>query len=350
MFKIRLKKILKKILMFFFKYRYFFMKLGISLLTLMAVVLLSFILIVNMPGTVVEAFALKLSSSRNISIEQATILAKQMLNYDPDAPILTRFWVYIQQIASGNLGVSVINDAKSVNDILEELLPNTMFISMMALLVSFLLGTFLGTKSALTRKKTIGEAALNGYIISSNAIPDYIFALVIILIFSFSLGWFPNQGAYSPLVEKGFNIPYILSKLYYGALPITALIFGQLGFWCMQMRGSAIGTLGEDYIQAARARGIPEHIISKKYVRKNAILPLITQFAISFGALFGGAPLMETIFNYPGIGQAFSQAIGQRDYYVVTGILLFTSVIIIVVNLVADLLYSIIDPRIRRSA
>ena len=115
------------------------------------------------------------------------------------------------------------------------------------------------------------------------------------------------------------------------------------------MRGSAVAVMGEDYIWAARARGIPEKTIVGKYMRKNALLPLIASVALTFAGLFGGSPLMESIFNYPGIGQAFSLYIAQRDYFMIVGILLFESFILVLANLVADSMYSLIDPRIRRS-
>jgi peptide/nickel transport system permease protein len=335
--------------MFFFQFRFFFLKLGISLLTLAAVVILSFILIVNMPGTVIDSFAMELSIQRRISLDQAMILAKQMLNYDPDASLFSRFSVYIQQLAQGNLGISVKNNAKSVNVILVELLPRTLFISSLSLAISFVFGTFLGSR-ATWKRNSIGAKMLDGYVVVSNTIPDYIVALILITIFAFRLGWFPNQGAYDAMIIPGFNLPFILSVLFYASLPVAAYVFSQLSFWTMQMQGSAMGVLGEDFINAARARGIPKRIIVRKYLKRNAMLPLVTQLAISFGVMFGGAPLMESIFNYPGIGQAFSQAIVQRDYYVVQGILLFVSVIVIGVNLIADTIYSQIDPRVRRSA
>ncbi len=343
------KRVLKRIWLFLFQFRYFFMKLGISILTLCAVVILSFILIVNMPGTVIDSFAMQLSIQRRISLEQAMILAKQMLNYDPDAPLFERFWAYIQQLAQGNLGISIKNNAKSVNLILKELLPRTLFVSSISLAVSFVLGTFFGSRTT-WRRNTIGAKVLDGYIVVSNSIPDYIFALILITVFAFRLAWFPNQGAYDAMILPGFTLPFILSLLFYATLPIAAYVFSQLSFWTMQMQGSALGVLGEDYINAARARGLPKRLIVRRYLKRNAILPLVTQLAISFGVMFGGAPLMESIFNYPGIGLAFSQAIVERDYYVVQGILLFVSVIVIGVNLIADTIYSIVDPRIRRSA
>jgi peptide/nickel transport system permease protein len=114
------------------------------------------------------------------------------------------------------------------------------------------------------------------------------------------------------------------------------------------MRGSAIGVLGEDYIYAARVRGVSERRIRSQYLTRNALLPLVTSFAVSFGAIFGGSPLMENIFNYPGFGAEFNTAIGDRDYFLIQGLMVFMSFMIILANFIADSVYSLVDPRVRR--
>lgn len=116
----------------------------------------------------------------------------------------------------------------------------------------------------------------------------------------------------------------------------------------MQMRGSCIGVLGEDYILAARARGLSDKTIRTNYMKKNALLPLVTSFGVSFGAMFGGATLIESIFNYPGLGLEISNRIISKDYMVVQGLIFFTAFMVILVNLVVDLIYPLIDPRVRK--
>ncbi len=128
------------------------------------------------------------------------------------------------------------------------------------------------------------------------------------------------------------------------------MVIVQISGWALTMRGSCVSVLGEDYVNAAKARGIPKKTIDKKYLRRNAILPLVTSIAISFATLFGGSTLIESMFNFPGLGLQLSYYIGCRDYFVIVGILFFTSSIIIFANLIADSIYSLIDPRIRRDA
>jgi peptide/nickel transport system permease protein len=135
--------------------------------------------------------------------------------------------------------------------------------------------------------------------------------------------------------------------LHHAALPIMAFTLESLGGWALAMKGNAISVLGEDYIMSARARGLPERRIVLAYAARNAILPLVAVLAISFGAMFGGSVLVETVFSYPGIGFFFTQAIGLRDYGMIQGLFLMTMVATVFANLLADLLYAKLDPRVR---
>lgn len=332
-----------------FKYRYLFARVGISLITLVLAMFLCFILLELMPADSVEQMALKLSTERRMPLEEARVLAIEILGYNPDANIFEKIGRYIGNLLEGNLGTSIVNPSITVNSVISKTLPWTLFIATLSLIISFILGTLLGAKMAWKRGKATDTIA-SGYIVVSSSIPDYILALLVLLVFAYRLGWFPTMGAYSISEDVGFNFGFIISCLYHGVLPIFANVFIQTAGWALLMRGSSIAVIGEDYIWASRARGIPERAIVNKYMRRNAILPLIASVALSFAGLFGGSPLMESIFNYPGIGQAFGLYVAQRDYFMIIGILFFQSFIIILANLIADSLYSIIDPRIRRSA
>lgn len=334
---------------FLYKNRYLWMRIGIALFTLMLAMFLCFFLLELMPADSIEQMAIKLATERRIPLDEARVLAIQILGYNPEASVFGKLGSYISNLMHGNLGTSIVNPSINVNSVIKKTLPWTLFIATLSLIISFGLGTLLGAYMAWKRGK-IADGAMTSYIVVSSAIPDYIFALLILFFFAYRLEWFPQMGAYSVEYTPGFNLGFIGSCLYHATLPIFANVFIQTAGWALLMRGSAISVMGEDYIWAARARGIPEHIIVRKYMRKNAILPLIASVALTFASLFGGSPLMESIFNYPGIGQAFSLYIGQRDYFMIIGILLFESFILVLANLIADSLYSVIDPRIRRSA
>lgn len=344
-----LAKLWNIIVQFIYKYRFLWMRIGIALFTLMLAMFLCFFLLELMPADSIEQMAIKLATERRIPLEEARELAIQILGYNPDQPVLEKLVSYVANLLKGNLGTSIVNPSINVNSVIKKTLPWTLLIATLSLVISFGLGTLLGAYMAWKRGK-IADGAMTSYIVVSSAIPDYIFALLVLFFFAYKLEWFPQMGAYSIKYTPGFNAGFIGSCLYHAALPIFANVFIQTAGWALLMRGSSVAVMGEDYIWAARARGIPEQLIVSKYMRKNAMLPLIASVALSFAGLFGGSPLMESIFNYPGIGQAFSLYIGQRDYFMIIGILLFESFILVLANLVADSLYSIIDPRIRRSA
>ena len=170
-----------------------------------------------------------------------------------------------------------------------------------------------------------------------------------VTLFAYQLKIFPSQNNFDIFtVTPGFNIDFILNVLYHAALPILSSAIIQTGYWIMQMRGSCIGILGSDYIFSARARGLSERTIRKKYMNKNALLPLVASFGVAFGGLFGGSVLLESIFNYPGIGLEITARITSKDYVVVQGLVFFSAAMIIIVNLIVDLIYPLIDPRVKR--
>jgi len=331
------------------RYRYLWQRLGLALVTLFFTTIISFFLIRSIPGDVILNYAQEIARQRGITIEEAMRLAVRILNYDPNANIFTQFIEYIGGLLQGNLGASMYTFGVTVVDVIRQTLPWTLFVATIALFLSFFIGTFLGTRLAWKRRGA-EEVVVSSYIVVANSIPDYLFGLLLLYVFAYTLRLFPTNGNYDIMVDPGLNIQFILSAFYHAALPIFTLVFTQVGNWALMMKGSAIGVLGEDYIMAAKARGIPDRLIIKRYLKKNALLPLITSLALSFAFLFGGSPLMETIFNYPGIGQQFGMYIGRLDYPMIQGILFFISAVVIFANLVADSLYSLIDPRVRRDS
>ena len=337
----------KGIWYFLYRNRYFIKRLLIALLTLALSTIVIFFILRLIPGDIVREYALSIAQKRGISYDQAYPIAVQLLNYDPEAPILEQFAKYVGGLLQGNLGSSIYVDDLTANTLIAQRLPWTLFITSIALIISFVLGTLLGTHMA--RKRTgFTNGVSNAYIILSGSIPDYLMGLVLVIFFSFTWNIFPSQGNYDASYSTpGFNFKFIIDVVYHSILPIISYVIVQTGSWALMMRGSAVGVLGEDYINSARARGISERTIEKKYLKRNAMLPLVTSLALTFGFLFGGSTLMETIFNYPGLGLELSSRIGAKDYFVVQGIMFFTSSMIILVNFIADSIYSIIDPRVR---
>lgn len=333
---------------FCIRHRAFFSRLLLSLITLMLAIGFGFLCVKMMPGDVVEMYARNLSNARKIPYEDAYRLAVQLLDYDPQSSIFAQLWNYVRGIFHGNFGTSMYRDDVTTIGVIRDFMPWTLLVSGVALLLSFVLGVLLGGRMA-AKRKGIGHIAANSYIVVSGAIPDYLFGMLLLIVFSVKLRIFPEGGNYDLMMELD-GVPKIVNVMYHAALPILAYTFVQTGVWALNMRGSALGVLGEDYIYAARVRGIPERRIRGGYLRRNAMLPLVTGFAISFGAIFGGSPLMEFIFNYPGFGAQFNNFVGQRDYFIIQGMMVFMSFMIIFANFIADSVYTLIDPRIRREA
>lgn len=340
----------KAVARFFVKHAYFFKKLGIALLTLACSTVIIFFILRLIPGDVVREYALQIASKRGISYDAAYQIAIQLLNYDPEASVFVQFFKYVGGLFRGNLGSSMYVDGVTANLLIKQRLPWTLFITSVALIISFLIGTWMGSFMA-RKRKGAANVALNTYIVTSGSVPDYLMGLLLVLLLAYTVPIFPAQGNFDINVSTpGFNLTFFIDVIYHAFLPVFAYVLVQTGSWALLMRGSSIGVLGEDYINAARARGLRTGTITRKYLKRNAMLPLITTLAITFAALFGGSTLMESIFNYPGIGLELAARIGQKDYFVVQGIMFFSSAMVIVVNLLTDSIYSLVDPRVREGA
>ena len=162
------------------------------------------------------------------------------------------------------------------------------------------------------------------------------------------LGWFPFSDGYDVSLTPGWNLDFVLSAAYHAILPALTLIVSTVAGWMLTMRNSMITTLSEDYVLMAQAKGLRQRRVMFGYAARNAILPSVTGFAIALGAVVGGALLVEIVFSYPGIGYALFQAIQSQDYFLADGILLLVIVATVLMNLVVDLLYTALDPRVRQ--
>ncbi|GKX66815.1 ABC transporter permease [Inconstantimicrobium mannanitabidum] len=314
-------------------------------LTMLASLLLVFFVIQAMPGNPVNVLAQDYMRSTQMPYDQALSKAKMALNYDPDEPVIQRFITYVKGIATGNLGSSM-SFKEPVTKIVLGALPWTLLVCSISLLLSFAVGTILGIYIAWKRSK-VWDGIITGYQAIIGSIPDYIVAYLLIVIFSVGLGLLPSKGAYDSAVEAGFNATFIGSVLKHAALPILAYFMTTLAGWIMGMRANCLSVLGEDYINYARARGLSNRRIIFNYVGRNAMLPMVTSVAISFGMMFGGSPLIENLFVYPGVGYYLSTAISRRDYPLMQGMFLMIIVMVLLSSLIAEFLYVKLNPMLR---
>jgi peptide/nickel transport system permease protein len=328
---------------------YLFRRLIKALVTIFVMATLTFFLIRLMPGGPVEAYISNLVTQYNVSHESAEQQAASLFSLDLEAPVYQQYLEYLANLVRGDLGESLVSRGVPVSQIVLTYLPWTLFSVGTALIISFTVGVLLGMVMAYKRESTLDHVLTNlGSILS--AIPDYITGILILV--WVGVQWelidvTAMRGTLSPGIQPGFNLTFIGDALYHAALPITTYVLGTIGLWMLTMRGSTESTLGEDYVTVAKARGLKERRIATAYVGRNAALPPFTQLTISIALVFGGALIIEWLFVYEGLGYVLYNSIQQRDYPVMQGVFLIITTMVIVANLLADLFYSRLDPRIR---
>ncbi|MGW2223271.1 ABC transporter permease, partial [Nonomuraea sp. NPDC001684] len=212
-------------------------------------------------------------------------------------------------------------------------------------LLSFFVGILLGVYAAIKRTGKLGDAlAISGSLL--HGIPQYVLAMLLVVIFATLLPILPADGSVDILFEPGFNAGYIGSLVEHAVLPVATYALSAYGGWILAMKSSVVTVLGDDFILAAELRGMKRSIVFR-YIARNAILPLFTMLALSLGLLLGGAVFIEKIFNYPGLGWLLISGVQDRDYGLMGGAFLLITVGTIIANIVADLFYTVIDPRVR---
>lgn len=320
-----------------------------AIVTVWAVITFTFFLIRLMPGNPVDVYVDFLINQQNMTYDEAYARAATQFSFDPDANPITQYFEYLGKLLQGNLGQSITSSGTRVIDQIARYLPWTIFSVGLGLLVSFTLGAALGTIMAFKRNTPIDHTlSLISSILS--AVPNYIWGLMIIIILGVQLNWFnigELRGTYDPRLTPGFTLEFIGSMLQHAILPVLVYVLGSIGGWMLNMRNSTISTLSEDYVNVARARGLTQSRILLAYVGRNASLPMFTLLAINIGFIIGGSVIIEELFVYKGIGSFLFWSITQRDYTSMQGVFLIITISVVVSNLMADLLYSRLDPRVR---
>ncbi len=322
-----------------------------SLLTIWAVITFTFFLVRLMPGNPVDVYIDYLITQQNMDYQEAYTRAASQFAFDPNANVGEQYLEYMGQLLRGDLGRSITSSGTRVIDQILRFLPWTLFCVGVGLLISFIVGMTLGMMAAYYRNSHLDTAISFGASILS-AVPEYIWGLLILIIFGVQLGWFnvgALRGTYDPSLTPSFTLPFIWSVITHAALPILVYVIGTVGNWTLSMRSSTTGVLGEDYVNIAEARGLSKGRILRSYVGRNAALPLFTLFAISIGFVIGGSIIVEELFVYKGIGSFLFWSISQRDYTSMQGVFLIITISVVLSNVLADLLYSRLDPRVRVS-
>ena len=320
--------------------RYLGRRLAYALLLLLAVVTLNFLLIHISPGDPVETIA---GSMGGISEELRAQLRAQ---YGLDKPFLTQLGLYLMQVLHGDLGYSYYFNLP-VSQLIWDRVPATLLLVVTAVLGAFISGTLLGTLAARKPNGPLSQGITLLSIVGYSA-PVFWTGIILIILFASVLPVFPvsdMRSAGGP--DEGWA--GAADVLHHLALPAFTLGFVYLAQYSRLARASVMEALSADYIRTARAKGLAENTVLYKHALRNGILPVLTMLGMQFGNVLAGAILVETVFNWPGLGRLAFDSVLRRDYPTLLGILLFSSMLVIIMNQLTDLAYRLVDPRIKTS-
>lgn len=281
----------------------------------------------------------------NMSAEDEARLIAQM---GLDQPLGYQYLRFVTNFFSGNFGVS-FHYGQPVAHIIADRLPNTILLFTTAVILSALAGVWLGKLVAWRKGSRTDTAVTIGALVCHTLFLPWI-ALLIIWWLGYNLAWFPITGMISPEVWIDPNVSFLtkaLDVLHHMVLPLLTLFLVHFGSYLLIMRSSMLDTLSEDYIYTARAKGLPEPVIRDRHAAPNAALPVITSVGLSLAFSINGGALTEKVFSWPGIGRELVSAVGNNDYPLALACFLLIAGVVLTANLVVDLLYAVLDPRIR---
>jgi peptide/nickel transport system permease protein len=301
-----------------------------SLLLLVAVITILFLLLEIAPGDPIQTLV------GDVPISEA--LRQQIYTtFGLDKPLWERYLIYMGNVVSGNLGVSFGTEVP-VSQLIAERIGITLALAIPSFVISTLGAVLIGVVAAKTRRRWL-DSLLSGSSVALFSIPNFWLGLMLIVVFSVNLGWLPVQGK-APYGVDGIEIQYMI-------LPLITMATAELAFKARIMRASMIESLGQDFMDTARSKGLSERQALWRHAVPNGLLPMVTVAGLSLGHVIGGSVLVERVFGWPGMGLLFIGAIERQDTFLVLGIVIVLTITILVVNIITDVVYGLIDPRLR---
>jgi peptide/nickel transport system permease protein len=315
------------------------------LVTAWAAITINFMLPRMLPGDPVQAMMARFQG--RLSTDAIASLYV-LFGLDDQRSLLSQYWEYWGNLFQGDLGLSFTYFPTPVADVIGQSIPWTLSLMGVTTVISFLLGTMVGVYAGWRRGSWMDS--LLPITTFFSAIPYFWLGLIGIAVFSVSLGAFPAAGGFEPGLVPGFNGEFIGSALYYAVLPALTIIISSVAGWILGMRNMMVTVSSEDYVTVAHAKGLPEKRVMLGYAARNAILPSISGFALSLGFIVSGALLVEMVFSYPGIGYVLFQGVNAKDYPLMQGVFLIITLAVLLANMIADVVYLLLDPRTRKAA
>jgi len=323
---------------------YFLRRLSFYLVALLVAATLNFIIPRAMPGDPVTM----MFANASVQVTPERIAAMKELLGFVDGGLFVQYIAYMKNILSWELGTSIQFYPLSVNKLLGGAFGWSLFLAGTAVIISFSLGSILGIYAAWKRGSKYDAFVTPGMLVVQ-AVPQVVIAMIALFTFAIGLKWFPTGYAYTAGTTPDWTSWEFLKDVgYHAVLPLFCATIVQVGGFLVNMRNNMINLLAEDYITMAKGKGLNEKRVVFNYAARNAMLPSVTALSMALGMAIGGQLIIEIIFNYPGLGSVLFNAIKARDYQVLQGQLLIMTLFMLFFNLLADMLYVVLDPRLRK--
>lgn len=299
--------------------RYILKRIGLAIVTVLLICIITFFLMNAIPGG---------PFNKEKALSKATIEALNA-RYNLDKPVIVQFFMYMKNLLKGDFGVSLKN-GREIKDIIGESFPISCKLGLMAVTVALILGTILGSLAALMRNK-LPDRIIIFFSTLFTAVPSFVLATLLLLVFSIKLGWVP--------VWSAGDTNYVL--------PVISLCAYPMAYTTRLAKTSMLDALSQDYIRTAKAKGVKKWVIIFKHALRNSLLPVITYAGPEVAYIITGSMVVETVFTVGGIGSKFVSAISNRDYTMIMATTIFLATLMVVANVLCDLLYKVVDPRIK---
>jgi ABC-type dipeptide/oligopeptide/nickel transport system permease component len=310
--------------------RYLLRRLLLLIPTLFLASLLIFAIITLSPGDPVRMMLGTQATPEEMQVERERL--------GLDKPIPVRYGIWLTDVASLNQGVSQ-SSRRPVSTLIGDALPYTLRLALISLAFSMLIGFPLGALAAINANRRL-DAIVTGINSLGLAMPSFWFGLLLILLFAVQLRWLPASGVGEPNQAFYLRIPYLI-------MPVLTIVVSNMSVFSRYVRSAMIDVLSTDYVRTARAKGLSEQVVIARHALRNALIAVITIVGIQFGRLLGGAVVTESVFAYPGVGRLVINSIQNRDYPVVQATLMLVVLIFLITNIIVDVSYAYLDPRVK---
>jgi peptide/nickel transport system permease protein len=323
--------------------RFILRRLGFYLVAAWASLTINFFLPRLIPGD--PAGAMFAATRGQMSVEQFEQL-KQALGLSSNEPIWVQYFTYLSHALRFDFGTSFSSFPAPVTTVIGTGLIWTLLLGGTALIISFVIGNLIGVFGS-WRRNGLVDNTLPPLLIFIGAFPPFFLALMALYFLGFQFGWFPLRHAYNDRLSPAFTGDFLGSVLQHLFLPALVIVLVSMGGWVLGMRNTMVSVLAEDYVTMAEAKGLSQRQIMFNYAARNALLPSITAFGMALGFVLSGQILIETIFSYPGLGYLLVKSVTNLDYPLMQGLFLMITFAVLGANLIVDLIYTRLDPRVR---